>query len=271
VGSGGSRTGTYNGISNYQSASFMLHKPASHGLAVEAAYTWSRLYDDMDDSGWGEQFGDAYYQDAYNPKANYAKSNLNRPNVLKGTVLYNIPLGKGHQYLSSAIADAVLGGWTASGDFSAESGAPFTVVLDDPTNNGSLGSSDGNSEAAWYPNLSGNPNSGGHSIKHWFNQQAYTSPALNTFGTNPRNSLIGPDFVWFDFSLAKSWTMPGWERGKVQLRMDSTNIFNHPAFSDPDSVLSHVALGGTSSASVGAITGTDGGGRTVMLSGRFSF
>jgi hypothetical protein len=271
VGSGGSRTGTYNGISNYQSASFMLHKPASHGLAVEAAYTWSRLYDDMDDSGWGEQFGDAYYQDAYNPKANYAKSNLNRPNVLKGTVLYNIPLGKGHQYLSSAIADAVLGGWTASGDFSAESGAPFTVVLDDPTNNGSLGSSDGNSEAAWYPNLSGNPNSGGHSIKQWFNQQAYTSPALNTFGTNPRNSLIGPDFVWFDFSLAKSWTMPGWERGKVQLRMDSTNIFNHPAFSDPDSVLSHVALGGTSSASVGAITGTDGGGRTVMLSGRFSF
>ena len=33
----------------------MLHKPMSHGLAAEIAYTWSRLYDDMDDSGWGEQ------------------------------------------------------------------------------------------------------------------------------------------------------------------------------------------------------------------------
>jgi hypothetical protein len=35
----------------------MLHKPTSYGLAGELAYTWSRLYDDMDDSGWGEQFG----------------------------------------------------------------------------------------------------------------------------------------------------------------------------------------------------------------------
>ena len=41
VGSGGSRTGTYNGISNYEAAQFMLHKPTSHGLAAEVAYTWS--------------------------------------------------------------------------------------------------------------------------------------------------------------------------------------------------------------------------------------
>ena len=57
VGSGGSRTGTYNGISNYQSAQFMLHVPTNHGLAAEVSYTWARLYDDMDDSGWGNQFG----------------------------------------------------------------------------------------------------------------------------------------------------------------------------------------------------------------------
>ena len=104
VGSGGSRTGSYNGISNYESASFMLHEPMSHGLAAEIAYTWSRLYDDMDDSGWGEQFGNAYYQDAFNPSANYATSNFNRPNSLKGTLLYAIPLGKGHQYLNSDLA-----------------------------------------------------------------------------------------------------------------------------------------------------------------------
>ena len=73
----------------------MLHKPMSHGLAVELAYTWSRLYDDMDDSGWGEQFGDVYYQDAYNPSANYATSNFNRPNVLKGTVIYSGTARKG--------------------------------------------------------------------------------------------------------------------------------------------------------------------------------
>jgi Carboxypeptidase regulatory-like domain len=276
VGSGGSRTGTYNGISNYQAASVTLHKPMRYGVALDAAYTWSRLKDDMDDSGWGEQFGDAYYQDAYNPKANYAVSNLNRPNVLKGTLLYAVPLGKGHQFLSSAIGDAVLGGWTVSGDYIAESGAPFTVTLDDPANNGSLGPSDDNSEAAWYPNLTGNPGSGGN-IQSWFNQQAYSQPATNTFGTNQRNSLTGPDLVWFDFSLAKSLSFPGWERGKLQIRMDANNIFNHPAFADPYSVLNPGALISTSNPnpapdpSVGRITGTDGGGRTIQLSARFSF
>jgi hypothetical protein len=145
--------------------------------------------------------------------------------------------------------------------------------MDDPNNNGSLGPSDGNSEAAWYPNLAsnGNPNSGGHSIKQWFNQLAYVSPAANTFVTNPRNSLIGPDFVWFDFSLAKNFSIPGWERGKIQIRMDANNIFNHPALNDPDSVLSHAALlSGTPSTSVGAITGAAPA-RVIQLSGRFSF
>ena len=173
----------------------------------------------------------------------------------------------------------VLGGGEVSGDYVAESGAPFTVTMDDASNNGSLGPSDGNGEAAWYPNLasSGNPNSGGHSTKQWFNQLAYVSPAANTFGTNPRNSLIGPDYVGFDFSLAKSFSIPGWKRGKVQIRMDTTNIFNHPAFNDPDSVLSHTALqSGTPSVSVGAITGVNGAdngsyGRVIQLSGRFSF
>jgi hypothetical protein len=274
VGSGGSRTGSYNGISNYDSASFMLHKRMSDGLALEATYTWSVLKDDMDDSGWGEQFGDAYYQDAYNPAANYARSNLNRPNVLKGTVLYRVPLGKGHQYLSSDMGDAVLGGWEASGDYIAESGSPFTVTMDDPNLDGDLagsGAPDGNSEAAWYPDLSGNPGSGGN-INSWFNQLAYKSPAANTFGTNPRNSLTGPDMVWFDFSLAKSWGLPRWEAGKFQLRMDANNVFNHPAFSLPASTLSHAALvSGSPSPSVGKITGTDGGGRTIQLSGRFQF
>jgi hypothetical protein len=273
VGSGGSRTGQYAGISNYESASFMLHKPMGYGLAAELNYTWSQLKDDMDDSGWGEQFGNVYYQDAYNLSANYALSNFNRPNALKGTLLYVVPLGKGHQYLTSTLADAALGGWQASGDFEAESGTPITVVMDNPINDGSLGSGDGNSQAALYPNRVGNPGSGGHSVAQWFNQLAYSSPAPNTFGANQRNSLTGPDFVFFDFSMAKSWGMPGWEQGKFQIRMDAENIFNHPAFQNPYNVLSHVALStSTPNPSVGAITGTDGNyGRTIQLSGRFSF
>ena len=274
VGSGGSRTGTYNGISNYQSAQFMLHVPTNHGLATELSYTWSRLYDDMDDSGWGNQFGNVYYQDAYNPSANYGRSNFDRPNSVKGTVLYGLPLGKGHQYLNSTWADAVLGGWTASGDFEAESGVPFTVIMNSSVSDGSLGGNggDGNSAAVLYPNKVGNPSSGGQTHASWFNQLAYAAPAVNTFGTNQRNSLRAPDLTDIDFSLAKSWSLPGWERGKLQLRIDAIDLPNHPSFAPPTNALNPTALAsGVADPSVGQITATTINGRTVQLTGRFDF
>src|ERR1700722_10276220 len=272
VGSGGSRTGSYNGVSNYEAAQFMLHKPVSHGLAGELAYTWSRLYDDMDDSGWGEQFGAVYYQDAYNPSANYGPSNFNRPNVLKGSLIYAVPLGKGHQYFNSTLADMALGGWQASSGFQAESGVPFTVIMNSSIPSGSLGGSDGNGQAALYPNRVGNPHSTPQSLNQWHNQLAYAAPAVNSFGTNPRNSLRGPDLSNFDFSLAKSWSIPGWETGKLQLRMDAENIFNHPSFQNPKNELNPTALStGVPDPSVGQVTATTITGRTVMLTGRFSF
>ncbi len=82
----------------------MLKKPFGYGVSADVSYTWSRLKDDMDTSGWGNQFGAVYYQDAYTPSANYAVSNFDRPNSLKGSVVYAIPLGRGHQYLNSRSA-----------------------------------------------------------------------------------------------------------------------------------------------------------------------
>jgi hypothetical protein len=45
--------------------------------------------------------------------------------------------------------------------------------------------------------------------------------------------------------------------------VDSTNIINHPSFSNPNA-----SIGGSS---VGRITGTSVGGRTVQLGARLSF
>jgi hypothetical protein len=226
----------------------------------------------MDDSGWGEQFGAVYYQDAYNPSANYGPSNFNRPNALKGSLIYAVPLGKGHQYFNSTLADAALGGWQASSAFQVESGVPFTVIMNSSIPSGSLGGSDGNGQAALYPNRAGNPHAVNQSLSQWYNQLAYTAPAVNTFGTSPKNSLRGPDMSNFDFSLAKSWGIPGWESGKVQLRMDAENIFNHPSFQNPSNALNPTALStGVPDPSVAQVTATTITGRTVMLTGRFSF
>jgi carboxypeptidase family protein len=261
VGAGGSRTGLYKGVSNYEAVQGLLHKPFGNGLSAELAYTWSRLKDDMDTSGWGNQFGGVFYQDAYNPHANYGLSNFDRPHAFKATAVYALPLGKGHQYLNSAAADAALGGWQASLTFQAESGAPFTVWLD-PSADGSLCNT-AQGGCALYPNLTGNPHVSNQSISQWFNPAAFAIPSANTFGSNKRNSLRGPKLTDLDFSLGKTWGLPGWEQGKLGLRMDATNILNHPSFQNPDGKLTD--------SSVGTITGTTIGGRVLQLAARFSF
>ena len=265
IGSGGSRTGLYTGKSNYEAVSVVLKKPFGYGLSADFAYTWSQLKDDMDSSGWGEQFGAVYYQDAYNPSANYAVSNFDRPNSVKGALVYAIPLGKGHQYLNSALADVVLGGWQASTAFLAASGTPFTLIMNSSTPSGAL---DGN----LYPNRVGSPQAIDQSLNTWYNQLAFAAPAVNTFGNNPRNSVRGPDLTDVDFSLAKNWSVPRWERGKLQLRMDATNFFNHPSFRNPSNSLNPIALtSGVPDPSVGRISATTITGRSVQLSARFSF
>jgi hypothetical protein len=269
-GAGGARTGLYNGVSNYHAAQVLLRKPFSYGLTADLSYTWSRLKDDMDTSGWGNQFGSVYYQDAYNPAANYAASNFDRPNVFKGNLVYSVPLGRGHQYLSSPLADAALGGWQASASWVAESGAPFTVIMNSPTNSGALCDPNGGT-CAWYPDLVGNPHVSHHSINQWFNQFAYAQPATNTFGNNKRNSLRGPRLTDVDFSLAKTWGLPGWEQGKLQLRMDALNVLNHPSFRNPFNKLNPASTPQNPDLSVGQITATTITGRIVQLSARFSF
>ncbi len=137
--------------------------------------------------------------------------------------------------------------------------------MNNATNSGAL-------DGSWYPNLIGNPHVSNQSIKQWFNQLAYAVPATNTFGNNPRNSLRGPKLTDVDFSLGKTWGLPGWEEGKLQLRMDAINVLNHPSFRNPSNNLNPAVLGtNTPDPTVGAITATTITGRIVQLSARFSF
>ncbi len=261
----GGLTGSFNNISNYDSLQLSAKKRFGRGLSAEVNYTWAKMLDDQDTSGWGSHYGNAPYQDAFTPSNNYGLSNFSIPQAVKGYVVYAIPLGKGHAFLNHGITDAVLGGWQASSLFVAQSGAPFTVTMASSTDSGAL-------DGAWYPNLVGNPHLPHPTINQWFNQLAYATPATNTFGNNGRNTLRGPDLTSVDFSLAKTFRIPGFERGGLQIRMDSTNILNHPSFGQPNAVLTSAALAsGVPNPSVGQITTTTVPGRFFQLGARFSF
>jgi hypothetical protein len=256
---------TYNAISNYRALQVSFRKRFARGLSFDTNYTWSRMMDDQSSAGWGGRGGAQPYQNAYDPAANYGPSNFDVPHMWKGAVVYELPMGKGHSVLKSGPLEALLGGWQTSAIFIAQAGAPYTVTMS--SNNG-LGSQAGN----WYPNLVGNPKVSNPSINEWFNQIAYQQPADLTYGNNHRNSLRGPGLSDVDFSLGKTFTLPKWERARLQVRFDAANVLNHPSFGQPNANLNPAALAkGQADPSVGNITGVTVSGRNIQLGARFSF
>ena len=246
----------------------LLKKPFGYGVSADVSYTWSRLKDDMDTSGWGNQFGAVYYQDAFNPSANYAVSNFDRPNSFKGSISIRDTAGKRTpipELGSSGCGDRRL----ASVNFlhsrigiSVHCG--YELCADSVRRAGRMRSGIPTWLGIHMRSISRSTNGSTSSLTQ--RQQP------NTFGNNPRNSLRGPDLTDVDFSLAKTWGMPGWEQGKLQLRMDAINVLNHPSFRNPSNDLNPNALtSGVPDPSVGAISGTTITGRIVQLSARFSF
>ncbi|MBV9267504.1 MAG: TonB-dependent receptor, partial [Acidobacteriaceae bacterium] len=91
---------TYNAISNYNSLQLSLTKRFSKGLQFNGSYSFSKLLDEQDSSGWGSRDGGQNAQDAYNPKLNYGPSNFDIRHMFKGDVVYQMPFGKGRAFMN---------------------------------------------------------------------------------------------------------------------------------------------------------------------------
>jgi hypothetical protein len=246
----------YDAFSNYNSLQLSLTKRLSRGLSGGINYTWSKFMSSQDSSGWGGS--GSVYQITASPNLMYALSNNDVPKMLKGSAVYELPIGKGKKLLNQGgVLNAIVGGWKMSSVFTAQSGSVFTPMMSGANNSGSQA---GN----WFPNVVGNPHLSNWTIAKYFNPAAFAQPAAFTFGNAGRNILRGPGLAQIDFSLAKVTRIPVLgESGQLQLRFDATNAINHPCFSNPDANIG--------SASVARITGTSVAGRFLQLGVRLAF
>ena len=106
---------------------------------------------------------------------------------------------------AGGVAKAVLGGWRANAIFIAQAGAPFTVNLGVDRANIGAG-------PAQRPDQLGDPQpprqaSGRPSAGSTRRRSHCRAPF--TFGSAPRNSVIGPGYANVDFALAKTWALGG--------------------------------------------------------------
>ena len=250
-------------LSNYNSLQVQVNRRFSRGLSFNGNYVWSHFLDDQDSAGWGGRGGTQVYQNAYKPAANYGNSNFDVRNALKGSLVYQLPVGKGKRFLNSnPYLDALVGGWQTSATMVVHSGQPFTVVT---TSNNAAADNPGSS-ASQYPNVIGDPHLSHPTIQNWYNVAAFAQPAPGTFGDERRNSLVGPDLSEIDFSLGKNFALR--ERIGLQFRIDGYNVFNHPSFGIPNT---GVAFANGAPTSSSAITSTTIGPRAFQLNARISF
>ncbi len=265
----------YNAISNYHSLQVVITKRLSRGLSFSANYVWSHMLDDQDSSGWGSHAGPQNYQYAptlQHPEyvsRNYGNSNFDVRNAFKMYGVYDLPFGKGRQFLNNSwLVDEVLGGFQVSATAVVSAGNPFQVFANGNDTYQGTGSQFPNV----VPGVSTKPR-GGRNATLWFNPRAFSDPGNGAFGNARRNSLVGPGFDTENMSVLKAFKLPRQGMG-ISFRVDAQNVFNRTSIGQPNGSLTGSSGAGTpytASTTDKMITSSSSSGRNIQLGARFSF
>ena len=232
--------------STYHSLQIRFQQNLDFGLAVLAAYTWSRSIDDASD--FFTSAGDSNYpQNSYDLRSERGRSNFDLPQRFSLGFSYDIPLGKGHSvWADKGWLTQFMSGWQTLGIVSLQSGRPFTVALLPEIDNSNTGRSSLGFGANDRPNIVGNPSIGSPSPNRWFDTTAFTFPPYGSFGNSGRNILTGPGYQNVNLSLLKNIQFT--ETKSLQFRFEFFNFLNHPNFDLPDIFLGSPTFGSILSA-----------------------
>jgi hypothetical protein len=233
----------FDGRSNYNSLQAVARKRLSKGLSVQATYTFSKMLDTGAGSGNGGTTSVGIWQIAASPQLNYAQSTLNAKYLFNGAVIWALPVGKNQLLLNhGGILDQVFGGWQIANVWQIHSGLPFTPVVGTANLSGAI-------TGTWLPNRLGNGSLASPTNAHWFDTAAFAAPAQYTFGNTGRNVVVGPGYASLDTNLSKSFSLAALrESMSLQLRMDASDVLNHPNFGQPNANIGAQGAGGITTA-----------------------
>jgi len=220
-------------VSTYSALQGSFRHTFTHGLTLQAAYTWEHAID-TSTSTYNEN-GESI--DDSNLSRWKATGDLNRTHVLQLNYIYAIPAFKNSP---NAFLRQSLGGWQLSGITSFFTGEPTDF------NCGVTGFSSGNSGAVRCNTVGkvqikkgtyNDPTFG--PTPTWWDPSVVTQPLFSQllangepgmFGYMGRNQLTGPGRNNFDLALEKNIQTPWFrgEHGTIQFRLETFNTFNHP-------------------------------------------
>lgn len=189
-------------------------------------------------------------------RCDYASSDFDVRHSGTFSAVYELPFGRGRQYLNSGTAvDLLAGGWSINTLLSARAGLPVNITLSRSSNE----LPDGNNVDQRPNRVPGVPlYLSGRGVSRWINPAAFSLPAVNTWGNAGRNLLTGPPLWQNDSAVEKSFRIT--ERNNVIFRTEAFNLFNRAQYGQPASSLSVTKNSGTRTLTVpanfGRITST---------------
>jgi len=238
-----------NGRMMYNAMQAVLHKSESHGLEYQVAYTYAKCM--SNNTGYYGTWSGArasstaspYWQNIYDPKAEWAPCYYDEKHNLTAYAVYELPFGKGKRFgnNSGSAVNAVIGGWTISPILTIHGGFPLALYNNgqDQTGTNSRGlrpDCNGTNKVFGRQNFTG---SGGGFL--WFDPSNYSNAA--GFGTcaPQMDGLRGPGYYNWDASLQKNFQLT--ERFRLQFRSDFLNTFNRVNLAVPNTTVQSSTTG----------------------------
>jgi hypothetical protein len=217
------------------------------GFQYTLSYTWSHTLDNANGGVSGpdsrivvDNKGNALLDH------NYGNSGTDFRHYFVGSMIYELPWGKGRQWLTSApkALDLLLGGWQINNIVTLGTGGAYDV--------------NGGSGLNQRPNYNGGCKVSGDLGRStpWLScpASAFSDPGSGNIGSLARNYFHGPGYHVWDASISKQFSIT--ERMKTEFRVQGYNLTNTPSMQNPDGGLSsfNSATRTWSNANFGTIT-----------------
>ena len=202
----------------YHSLQIKAEKRFTGRLSFLASFVWAKSIDDADAQvpGLFESFG---AQDERNLRLERGLSFFDVRRRFSAGYVYSFP--------NAAFLRPVLKNWQLSGNLTFQDGTPLNPVYfaTDFANSGTPNRPD------IVPGQSVLLPSGQRNADHFYNANAFASPAPFTFGNAGRDILPGPANAVVDIALHRRFLIV--ENKTIELRWETFNLLNHPNFGIP--------------------------------------
>jgi len=212
----------------YNALLLSVRKQFSHGLSLQAAYTYARAFSDT-----------TLTNNPANIKQSYGLNPAYRPQRFTVNYSWDLPLGK-----SDGLLGKLRSGWSVSGVTTVQDGTPLTIT--DNRGGTIYGAVTSRAQYAAGMGAANVPTPGGTIARlggafggpGYINKLAYTAPPAISNGTGFGDAgigvLLGPGQFNWDMALVKNTTVGGLrEDATLQFRTEFFNAFNHAQFSNP--------------------------------------